>query len=234
LGYFVGPRAGARSVIATFSPETASRCLEVLAQTRTACFFDPEPPRVHRRLDCLSPLSFPGISSDRRRLRTLRAGRLGSARAAGDVDVLRVFISQLRTKIEADPPSSPTIITTDPGIGYRWGFARGRIDRPATVLPRAPKTISRASRIGLGGLQMVCSGPFRPRDLQVCGARWVIGPPQPSEATTCGFAEPQIVNPRWVIRLQKCRRGADPSTPLLTSTFAFVARAGFEPATSGL
>jgi two-component system KDP operon response regulator KdpE len=38
---------------------------------------------------------------------------------AVDVDVLRVFISQLRKKIEADP-GRPKIITTDPGIGYRW------------------------------------------------------------------------------------------------------------------
>jgi two-component system KDP operon response regulator KdpE len=38
---------------------------------------------------------------------------------AGDVDVLRVFVSQLRRKIEKDP-SRPRIIATDPGIGYRW------------------------------------------------------------------------------------------------------------------
>jgi two-component system KDP operon response regulator KdpE len=38
---------------------------------------------------------------------------------SGDVDVLRVFISQLRRKIEADPVR-PRIIGTDPGIGYRW------------------------------------------------------------------------------------------------------------------
>jgi two-component system KDP operon response regulator KdpE len=38
---------------------------------------------------------------------------------SGDVDVLRVFISQLRRKIEPDP-ARPTIIATDPGIGYRW------------------------------------------------------------------------------------------------------------------
>jgi two-component system KDP operon response regulator KdpE len=37
----------------------------------------------------------------------------------GDVDVLRVFISQLRRKIEPDQ-GRPTIIATDPGIGYRW------------------------------------------------------------------------------------------------------------------
>ena len=38
---------------------------------------------------------------------------------ADDMDVLRVFISQLRKKLEADP-GRPQIITTDPGIGYRW------------------------------------------------------------------------------------------------------------------
>jgi two-component system, OmpR family, KDP operon response regulator KdpE len=38
---------------------------------------------------------------------------------ADDIDVLRVFISQLRRKIEADP-GRPKIIATDPGIGYRW------------------------------------------------------------------------------------------------------------------
>ncbi len=36
-----------------------------------------------------------------------------------DLDVLRVFISQLRRKIESDP-GRPQIIATDPGIGYRW------------------------------------------------------------------------------------------------------------------
>jgi two-component system, OmpR family, KDP operon response regulator KdpE len=38
---------------------------------------------------------------------------------AGDVDVLRVFISQLRHKIERDP-GRPQIVMTEPGIGYRW------------------------------------------------------------------------------------------------------------------
>jgi two-component system, OmpR family, KDP operon response regulator KdpE len=36
-----------------------------------------------------------------------------------DVDVLRVFVSQLRKKVEPDP-SRPRIIVTDPGVGYRW------------------------------------------------------------------------------------------------------------------
>jgi two-component system KDP operon response regulator KdpE len=36
-----------------------------------------------------------------------------------DVDVLRVFVSQLRKKIEPDP-SEPRIVLTEPGIGYRW------------------------------------------------------------------------------------------------------------------
>jgi len=36
-----------------------------------------------------------------------------------DVDVLRVFVSQLRRKIEPDP-RRPRAIVTEPGIGYRW------------------------------------------------------------------------------------------------------------------
>ncbi len=36
-----------------------------------------------------------------------------------DVEVLRVFVSQLRKKIEPDP-SRPRLIVTEPGIGYRW------------------------------------------------------------------------------------------------------------------
>jgi two-component system KDP operon response regulator KdpE len=38
-----------------------------------------------------------------------------------DVDVLRVFVSQLRRKIEPDP-RRPRIIVTDPGVGYRWAL----------------------------------------------------------------------------------------------------------------
>jgi two-component system, OmpR family, KDP operon response regulator KdpE len=48
---------------------------------------------------------------------------------AGDVDVLRVFISQLRKKLEQDP-GRPKLIATDPGIGYRW------LLRPADDLGR--------------------------------------------------------------------------------------------------
>jgi len=36
-----------------------------------------------------------------------------------DVEVLRVFVSQLRHKIEPDP-RRPQAIVTEPGIGYRW------------------------------------------------------------------------------------------------------------------
>ena len=36
-----------------------------------------------------------------------------------DNEVLRVFISQLRSKLEEDP-RRPKIIVTDPGVGYRW------------------------------------------------------------------------------------------------------------------
>jgi len=36
-----------------------------------------------------------------------------------DLEVLRVFVSQLRRKIEPDP-SHPRLLVTDPGIGYRW------------------------------------------------------------------------------------------------------------------
>lgn len=52
----------------------------------------------------------------------------------GDIDVLRVFISQLRRKIEPDP-GRPRIIATDPGIGYRW------LLRPAEASSEAPASI---------------------------------------------------------------------------------------------
>jgi two-component system KDP operon response regulator KdpE len=36
-----------------------------------------------------------------------------------DVEVLRVFVSQLRKKVEPDP-AHPRLIATEPGVGYRW------------------------------------------------------------------------------------------------------------------
>ncbi|HEX7943191.1 MAG TPA: response regulator [Phenylobacterium sp.] len=36
-----------------------------------------------------------------------------------DVQYLRVFVGQLRQKIEPDP-AGPTLIVTEPGVGYRW------------------------------------------------------------------------------------------------------------------
>jgi two-component system KDP operon response regulator KdpE len=38
-----------------------------------------------------------------------------------DVEVLRVFVSQLRKKIESDP-HRPGAIVTEPGVGYRWSI----------------------------------------------------------------------------------------------------------------
>jgi two-component system, OmpR family, KDP operon response regulator KdpE len=49
---------------------------------------------------------------------------------AEDVDVLRVFISQLRRKIETDP-SRPRVIATDPGVGYRWTLKPSDETQPA-------------------------------------------------------------------------------------------------------
>lgn len=37
-----------------------------------------------------------------------------------DVQYLRVFVGQLRQKLEADP-AAPTVILTEPGVGYRFG-----------------------------------------------------------------------------------------------------------------
>jgi two-component system KDP operon response regulator KdpE len=38
-----------------------------------------------------------------------------------DVEVLRVFVSQLRRKVEPDP-ARPSLIVTDLGVGYRWAL----------------------------------------------------------------------------------------------------------------
>jgi two-component system KDP operon response regulator KdpE len=45
--------------------------------------------------------------------------RVWGAGYGDDVDVLRVFVSQLRRKVEREP-GRPEIIATEPGIGYRW------------------------------------------------------------------------------------------------------------------
>jgi two-component system KDP operon response regulator KdpE len=45
--------------------------------------------------------------------------RVWGAGYGEDLDVLRVFVSQLRKKIEEEP-GRPRIIATEPGIGYRW------------------------------------------------------------------------------------------------------------------
>jgi two-component system KDP operon response regulator KdpE len=48
---------------------------------------------------------------------------------ADDLDVLRVFVSQLRRKVERDP-SRPSIILTEPGVGYRWALQPLRAEGP--------------------------------------------------------------------------------------------------------
>jgi two-component system KDP operon response regulator KdpE len=50
--------------------------------------------------------------------RTLLTSVWGPAHA-GDLHYLRVFIGQVRTKIERDP-ADPRIIRTEPGVGYRF------------------------------------------------------------------------------------------------------------------
>ena len=46
-------------------------------------------------------------------------GHVWSEGEAPDVEALRVFVSQLRAKLEADP-RRPQVIATEPGVGYRW------------------------------------------------------------------------------------------------------------------
>jgi two-component system, OmpR family, KDP operon response regulator KdpE len=47
-----------------------------------------------------------------------------------DLEVLRVFVSQLRKKVEPDP-ARPSLIVTDPGVGYRW-TARPAVEETAS------------------------------------------------------------------------------------------------------
>ena len=58
-----------------------------------------------------------------------------------DVDVLRVFVSQLRRKIEPDP-ERPTVLLTDPGVGYRW------VLRPTSEPSADDRTTSPAETVG--------------------------------------------------------------------------------------
>ena len=51
-------------------------------------------------------------------IRQLLTAVWGPAHEA-DVQYLRVFVAQLRQKVEPDP-AAPTLITTEPGVGYRW------------------------------------------------------------------------------------------------------------------
>ena len=50
---------------------------------------------------------------------------------AEDQNVLRVFVSQLRRKIEPDP-DRPQIVVTDPGVGYRWVLRPAETASPAS------------------------------------------------------------------------------------------------------
>ena len=50
---------------------------------------------------------------------------------AEDLEVLRVFVSQLRRKLEPDP-GRPRFIGTDPGIGYRWLLSPSGDDGPGS------------------------------------------------------------------------------------------------------
>jgi two-component system KDP operon response regulator KdpE len=64
-----------------------------------------------------------------------------------DVDVLRVFVSQLRRKIEPDP-ERPTILLTDPGVGYRW-VLRPSGERTSDDRPTGP--MGTAGSVGMAG-----------------------------------------------------------------------------------
>jgi two-component system KDP operon response regulator KdpE len=46
-------------------------------------------------------------------------GRVWGAGYEDDVEVLRVFVSQLRRKLEPDQ-REPAFVITEPGVGYRW------------------------------------------------------------------------------------------------------------------
>ena len=70
-------------------------------------------PTEWRLLEALA--SAPGLL----RTRDWLLGHVWDEGGAPDVEALRVFISQLRHKVEADP-RHPRLIGTEPGVGYRW------------------------------------------------------------------------------------------------------------------
>ena len=70
-------------------------------------------PTEWRLLDALA--SAPGVL----RTHDWLLAHVWDANHAPDVEALRVFVSQLRRKLEADT-RQPRVIATEPGVGYRW------------------------------------------------------------------------------------------------------------------
>jgi two-component system KDP operon response regulator KdpE len=70
-------------------------------------------PTEWRLLDALA--SAPGVL----RTHDWLLGHVWDTDHAPDVEALRVFVSQLRRKLEADT-RRPRVIATEPGVGYRW------------------------------------------------------------------------------------------------------------------
>lgn len=74
-----------------------------------------------KEFDLLAALvSNPGRVMTHRKL----LGQVWGPAHVDDVPYLRVFIAQLRQKLEPDP-ARPALILTEPGIGYRWAQAEG-------------------------------------------------------------------------------------------------------------
>jgi two-component system KDP operon response regulator KdpE len=59
--------------------------------------------------------------------------RVWGAGYEDDVEVLRVFVSQLRRKLEPDQ-REPAFVVTEPGVGYRWAAEPAR--EPAAARTR--------------------------------------------------------------------------------------------------
>lgn len=90
--------------------------LEIDLETRTVIRSGVPVDLTNTEWNLLEALSqHPGESLTRRWL----LERVWGDAYADDVDLLRVFIRRLRTKIETDA-SAPKIILTVPGVGYGW------------------------------------------------------------------------------------------------------------------